>query len=86
MTTKNTILKAIRINCLDCCGGSTKEIEKCTVECSMKPYRFGKDQSPSRINNIQKSPLPQDEFFQNSDHVGIDSPSSKLVSKNSQVV
>ena len=82
MTTKYTILKAIRQNCLDCCCHSVKEIELCQVKCPLKPFRFGKDPSPSRINNIEKSHLTQDEFFQNSGLKGIDSPISKFGSKN----
>jgi len=82
MTTKNAILKAIRINCLDCCCSSTKEIELCSVKCSLKPFRFGKDPSPSRRSNFIKSPLAQEEFLKNSGHAGIDSPISKFGSKN----
>ena len=38
----------------------------------MKPFRSGLDPNPSRMNNIPKSPLAQDEFFKNSVHEGID--------------
>jgi len=82
MTTKNTILKAIRQNCLDCCCHSVKEIELCQVKCSLKPFRFGKDPSPSRKSNFTKTSLTQEEFLKNSGHVGIDSPISKFGSKN----
>jgi len=72
VTTKSTILKEIRRHCLECCCGSTKEVELCRVNCQMKPFRSGLDPNPSRMNNIPKSPLAQDEFFKNSVHEGID--------------
>lgn len=41
---KFTPLRAIRQQCLDCCGGSTKEVRSCTgKDCSLYPYRFGKN-------------------------------------------
>ena len=37
-----TPLKAIRANCLDCCGSSPKEVRLCPREkCPLYPYRFG---------------------------------------------
>jgi len=37
-----TPLKAIRSRCLDCCGGSSKEVALCPVtSCPLWPYRFG---------------------------------------------
>lgn len=37
-------LKAIRKQCLECCGGSAKEVKLCTVpNCSLYPFRFGKN-------------------------------------------
>lgn len=36
--------KVIRAHCLDCCNGSQKEVEGCTVEkCFLHPWRFGKN-------------------------------------------
>jgi len=36
------LLKAIRAHCIDCSGGSWKEIEKCPIrKCPLYPYRFG---------------------------------------------
>jgi len=36
-------LKAIRAKCLDCCGGSAREVALCEIEdCPLFPYRFGK--------------------------------------------
>jgi hypothetical protein len=46
--TKGEILKLIRRNCLDCMGGMSAEVEKCTSKlCVMLPLRFGKDPNPS---------------------------------------
>ena len=39
-----TPIKAIRAKCLDCCCGSAKEVEPCPIpDCSLYPYRFGKN-------------------------------------------
>jgi len=36
-------LKAMRRKCLDCCCGSSKEVELCPVEsCALFPYRRGR--------------------------------------------
>ena len=44
MEYKTNPVKAIREKCLDCCGGSYLEVEKCTVEsCPLFPFRFGKN-------------------------------------------
>jgi hypothetical protein len=35
-------LKAIRAKCLDCCGGSSAEVRKCTATaCALWPMRIG---------------------------------------------
>lgn len=37
-------VKAIRAKCLDCNCGSSKEVELCPcVDCSLYPFRFGKN-------------------------------------------
>ena len=39
-----TPLKAIRLKCLDCCCGSSNEVSECPcVDCSLYPFRFGKN-------------------------------------------
>lgn len=39
-----TPMKAIRAKCLDCCCGNAKEVELCPCEdCSLYPFRFGKN-------------------------------------------
>lgn len=36
--------KAIRLKCLDCCGGSSNEVKLCPAEkCPLHPFRFGTD-------------------------------------------
>lgn len=49
---KNTSpLRAIRLNCLDCMGGSGNEVKLCPSEqCPLYPYRFGKN--PNRTKRI----------------------------------
>lgn len=38
-----TPMKAIRKKCLECCCGSTNEVDLCTVkECPLYVYRYGK--------------------------------------------
>lgn len=37
-------IKAIRAHCVDCCGGSTSEVRKCTAyRCPLWPFRMGKN-------------------------------------------
>lgn len=39
-----TPIRAIRAKCLDCSGGSTKEVELCVLPgCPLYPYRLGKN-------------------------------------------
>lgn len=39
-----TPMKAIRAKCLDCCCGSAHEVKLCTGKnCSLYPFRFGKN-------------------------------------------
>lgn len=41
-------IKAIRAYCLQCCCGSSNEVQKCTIEqCALYPFRFGKN--PYRV-------------------------------------
>lgn len=44
--TKNKVsaLKAIRLNCLQCSGNSSKEVKLCVMsDCPLYPFRFGKN-------------------------------------------
>ena len=37
-------LKAIRENCIDCCGGSSNEVKLCpSKNCFLHPFRFGEN-------------------------------------------
>ena len=41
---RNTPIKAIRLKCLDCCCGSSDVVAQCPCDdCSLHPYRFGKN-------------------------------------------
>lgn len=38
-----SVLRSVRLKCLDCSCGSPKEVEICPVtNCALYPYRFGK--------------------------------------------
>lgn len=44
-------LKAIRLKCLDCSGGSWNEVSQCWAEdCPLHPFRFGKN--PFRVKRV----------------------------------
>ena len=50
------VLKAVRHKCLDCVGGSTKEVRICPTEkCSLWPYRMGRyprDETDLMVNEF----------------------------------
>jgi hypothetical protein len=49
MTTKAELLAAVRAKCLDCGGGSFREVELCgSGNCPLRPFRFGADPTPAR--------------------------------------
>jgi hypothetical protein len=49
MEIRLTPIKAIRANCLDCMGGSSKEVRLCNrPECFLFPYRLGKNPARAR--------------------------------------
>jgi len=44
-------LKAIRANCIDCSGGTLKEVKDCVIHnCPLYPFRMGRN--PNRYQNI----------------------------------
>ena len=48
----NTPLKSIRKKCLECSGGSPKEVTECHItDCPLFPYRFGKNPKRAGIGN-----------------------------------
>ncbi len=49
MTTKATLLHAVRQKCLDCAGYQPSEVRLCTVTaCALWPFRLGCDPQPAR--------------------------------------
>ncbi len=54
-------LRAIRAKCLDCSGGSRKEVKLCVIpDCTLFQYRFGHDPSrkgiggAGRVENLKR--------------------------------
>ena len=43
--------KAIRLKCIDCCGGNMAEVRKCPVEnCPLWRYRMGRELKEENID------------------------------------
>lgn len=43
-TSHSNPVKAIRMKCVDCCGGMIREVEKCAIKnCALYPFRMGKN-------------------------------------------
>ena len=59
MTNKTKVLtpiKAIREKCLDCSGGSYREVRLCPVQnCALHPYRMGKRPTKVTLDTINDS-------------------------------
>lgn len=54
--------KAIRLKCLDCCGGNTAEVRKCpATHCSLWRFRMGKEIKDTCENNPEFSDDFEDE-------------------------
>lgn len=46
-------LKAIRAKCLECCGGSPKEVRLCSdAACALHPFRKGQNPFPQRKKSL----------------------------------
>jgi len=65
-----TPIKSIRKHCLECSGGSVKEVRECIIEnCPLYPYRLGKrPKSHSTIpidDNVKKNSDLSIGFFSN---------------------
>jgi len=46
---KRSVLKAVRENCLDCCGNNRAEVRRCSsVGCSLWVYRLGRNPFTNR--------------------------------------
>lgn len=85
-----TPMKAIRAECLDCCCGQYKEVELCPCsDCSLYPYRFGKnpnirltdEQKAKKMANFKKSPIQQGEKFNGTTQEGIYTPKDQDIKK-----
>ena len=85
-----TPIKAIRAKCLDCCCGSYKEVELCPcADCSLYPYRFGKnpnikltdEQRAARAANLKKNASQQEEKLQVALSEGKDTPQSETAAE-----
>ena len=56
-------LKAIRLKCIDCSGGSRNEVKLCVIPaCPLYPFRFGKrpvyeGQAKRKLSDAQKRSL-----------------------------
>ena len=43
-TSNKNPVKAIRLKCLECSGGSSSEVDKCHIkECPVYPFRYGRN-------------------------------------------
>jgi len=69
-----SVMKAIRVSCIDCCGGSPKSVTWCTLDgvhstrCELWPYRFGCKPSsvkarygPALVNPSMMPPANEEE-------------------------
>ena len=49
-TSRKNPVKAIRLKCLDCSGGSSSEVAQCLLtHCALYPFRLGKNQFLNRV-------------------------------------
>jgi len=59
-----TPLKAIRKNCIDCMGGQKHEVKICPIEnCSLYPFRFGKNPNRTGLGNAKNLLSKQKNLF-----------------------
>ena len=56
--------KAIRLKCIDCCGGQSAEVRKCpAVNCALWRYRMGKEENDElKLNRKVKNSEHTDDF------------------------
>lgn len=46
----NSVLAAVRANCVECCGGQTSEVRKCTAtHCALWAFRMGTNPFSRRV-------------------------------------
>ena len=54
-TKHKTPIKSIRAYCIDCSGGSYKEVKLCTVKnCPLYPYRMGRRPSQTTLDTMNE--------------------------------
>lgn len=54
-TSHTNPVKAIRLKCLDCSGGSSEEVKKCVIpHCPLYPFRFGKNPFRTPMSEEQR--------------------------------
>ena len=54
--------KAIRMKCLDCCGGQQAEVRKCpATNCPLWRYRMGREEN-DELKPIRKKSEDNDDF------------------------
>ena len=47
-----SVLKDVRLHCLDCCCGIASEVKNCQIKtCHLWPYRMGKDTTRTPLND-----------------------------------
>ena len=59
--------KAIRLKCIDCCGGNMAEVRKCDIiSCPLWRYRMGKEENddlkPARKNSEKMHDFEDEDF------------------------
>jgi hypothetical protein len=61
-------LKAIRKKCIDCSGGSVKEVARCEItDCALHPFRMGKNpnrKGKGNQDNLKKKEHKSDQACQ----------------------
>lgn len=53
-------VKAIRLKCLDCCAGSSQEVDKCAAkQCPIWPFRYGRNpfRAKRELSDEQKAEM-----------------------------
>jgi len=54
--------KAIRLKCIDCCGGNMAEVRRCPAEnCPLWRYRMGKEEN-DELKPVRKNSENMDDF------------------------
>ena len=59
INTKRSLLRVIKLKCLDCCCGSLDEVRNCPCAntCFLHPYRLGKNPFKPELTDEQRKKL-----------------------------